>query len=62
MVKVETAWNNSPTWAFFCVNDESLVDLKVPQVMCCMLCYSKPIRHVILKQIEEKFCFIFQEK
>jgi hypothetical protein len=24
---------NSLTWAFFCVNDESPFDLKVPQIM-----------------------------
>jgi NifU-like protein involved in Fe-S cluster formation len=25
------------TWAFLCVVDNSLVDVKVPHVMCCML-------------------------
>jgi hypothetical protein len=28
---------NSATWAFLCVGDKSLVDVKVPHVMCCML-------------------------
>jgi hypothetical protein len=38
-----------PTWAFLCVNDESLINVKVPQVMCCIMCYNRPIGHVILK-------------
>jgi hypothetical protein len=59
---METPWNNSPTWGIICVNDESLVDVKMPQVMRCVLCYSRPICHVVLKQIEEKSCFIFQEQ
>jgi hypothetical protein len=29
-----------PTWSFFCVNDEPLVDVKVPSVMIvCMASY-----------------------
>jgi hypothetical protein len=31
--------------AIFCVNDESKVDVKVPQVMCHMLCYSGLVGH-----------------
>jgi hypothetical protein len=27
---------NSPTWVFFCVNDETLVDVKVP--WSCVVC------------------------
>jgi len=33
------------TWAIFCVNDESKVDVKVPQIMCRMLCYSRLVGH-----------------
>jgi hypothetical protein len=40
---------NSPTWAIFCVNHESLVDVKVSQVMRCILCYNRPLSHVILE-------------
>jgi hypothetical protein len=30
---------NSPTWAYFCVNDETLVDVKVSWscVVCCVM-------------------------
>jgi hypothetical protein len=41
---------NSSTWAFLCVNDESPIDVKVPHVMCCILCYSRLVGHVILEQ------------
>jgi hypothetical protein len=37
-----------PTWAFFCVNDESPIDVKVPSVMCCILCYSTLVGLIIL--------------
>jgi hypothetical protein len=37
--------NKSTTWAIFCVMDESKVNVKVPQVMCCMLCYSRLVGH-----------------
>jgi hypothetical protein len=33
----------------FCVNDESLVDVKLPQVICYIFCYNKLIGHVVLK-------------
>jgi hypothetical protein len=36
--------------AFLCANDESLVDVKVPQVMCCIFCYNRLLGHVILEQ------------
>ncbi len=36
--------------ALLCANDESLVDVKVPQVMCCIFCYNKLLGHVILEQ------------
>jgi hypothetical protein len=39
---------NSPTWAIFHVNDESLIDVKVPQVIFCIACYNISIGHVIL--------------
>ncbi len=41
---------NFPILAFFFVNNESLVDLKVPHVMCYILGYSRLIGHVVLKQ------------
>ncbi len=40
---------HSSTWAFLCVNDESPIDVKVPHVMCCILCYSRLIGHAILE-------------
>ncbi len=42
---------NSPIWAFVFVNDESPIDVKVPQVMHCILCYNKLVSHAILGQI-----------
>jgi hypothetical protein len=30
-----------PTWAFFCVNDESPIDVKVPQIMHYILSYNR---------------------
>ncbi len=33
------------------VNDELLVDVKVPQVIHCMLCHNRTIVHAILEQI-----------
>jgi hypothetical protein len=42
---------NSPTWGFSYVNDELVVDVKVPQVMHYMLCYDRLVNHVILEQI-----------
>jgi hypothetical protein len=33
----------------FCVNDESLVDVKLPQVICYIFCYNKLIGCVVLK-------------
>ncbi len=47
---METHGENSPTWGIFCVNDESQFDVKAPHVMHCILCYSKPIGHEVLKQ------------
>ncbi len=41
---------NFPTLAFLCVNDESLVDVKVPQVFCCIFSYNRLLGHVILEQ------------
>ncbi len=37
-------------FSIFCVNDESQVDVKVVQVMCCMFYYSKLISHTIFEQ------------
>jgi hypothetical protein len=34
----------------FYVNDESQVDVKVPQVMCCMCYYNKLMGHTMLEQ------------
>jgi hypothetical protein len=49
-VKLQTHGGNSPTWGIFCVNDKSPFDVKVPHVIHCILHYSKPIGHEILKQ------------
>jgi hypothetical protein len=42
---------------------ELLVEVKVPQVMHCMLCYSKLVSHVVLEHKIKfgKYLFIFQE-
>jgi hypothetical protein len=34
---------------FLCVNDESPIEVKVPHVMCYILCYSTLIGHAILE-------------
>jgi hypothetical protein len=34
---------------FFCINDESKVDVEIPQIMHYMLCYEKLISFAILK-------------
>jgi hypothetical protein len=34
----------------FCVNHESPIDVKVPHVMCCILCYNRLVGHAILEQ------------
>jgi hypothetical protein len=47
---LETHGENSLTWGIFCVSDESPFDVKVPHVMHCILCCSKPIGHEVLKQ------------
>jgi hypothetical protein len=39
---------NYMTWAFSCVNDESKVDVKVLQVMCCILWHNRQMGHVVL--------------
>jgi hypothetical protein len=33
----------------FCVNDESLIDVKLPQVIWYIFCYNKLTSHVVLK-------------
>jgi hypothetical protein len=51
-------------FSIFCVNGESQVDIKVPQVMCCMFYYSKLISHTIFeptKNVKERLYFIFQK-
>jgi len=35
---------------FFCINNESKVDVEIPQIIHCMLCYEKLINFAILKQ------------
>jgi hypothetical protein len=60
---METPWQTFFN-LFLCVNDESPIDVKVPHVMCCILCYSRLIVHAILepkKKVKEMSCFIFQE-
>ncbi len=42
---------NSATWGFFYVNDELVVNVKVPQVMHYVLCYDRLENNVILEQI-----------
>jgi hypothetical protein len=37
-------------FGFFCVNDESPIDVKVPQVMHCILCYNTFVSRAILGQ------------
>jgi hypothetical protein len=34
----------------FCVNHQSPIDVNVPHVMCCILCYSRLVGHAILEQ------------
>jgi hypothetical protein len=34
---------------FFCINNESKVDVEIPQIIHCMLCYEKLISFTILK-------------
>jgi hypothetical protein len=34
---------------FFCINDESKVDVEIPQIMHYMLCYEKLVSFAILK-------------
>jgi hypothetical protein len=38
-------------FGLFCVNDESSIDVKVPQVMHYILCYNRLVSHAILGQI-----------
>jgi hypothetical protein len=39
---------NSSTWAFFCVDDESLIHVKTPRVMSCMMCCNRILNHALL--------------
>jgi hypothetical protein len=49
-------------FSIFFVNDESLVDVKVPQVMRRMFYYGKLMGHTILEQKTKlKKGFIFQK-
>jgi hypothetical protein len=32
---------NAFCWSFYCVNDNSKVNLNVPQMMCSLLCHSQ---------------------
>jgi hypothetical protein len=41
---------NSSTWAFLCVDDESLIHVKMPQVMSCMMCCSRILNHALLNK------------
>ncbi len=47
---METSWQKFSNLGIFYVNDELVVDVKVPQVMHYMLCYDRLVNHVILEQ------------
>jgi hypothetical protein len=34
---------NALCWAFYYVNDNKEVDFKIPQIMCCIICYCSSI-------------------
>jgi len=43
-------WKISLTcWAFYCVNDNTNVDLENPQIMHCILCHKNPVNATNLK-------------
>lgn len=40
---------NAICWAFYCINDNQKVDVKVSQTMRCILCYNNLVLNVIYK-------------
>jgi hypothetical protein len=47
---MEASWKKISNLGFFCISDQSKVDVQVPQVMHCMLCYEKLVDPTILGQ------------
>jgi hypothetical protein len=48
-VRFEIPWKKFSNLGIFYVDDESLVDVKLPQVICYVFWYKKSIGHVVLK-------------
>jgi hypothetical protein len=40
---LESNSRNALCWTFYCVNDNKEIDLKTPEIICCIICYNSPI-------------------